>query len=159
MYVTPWTDFPDRFLDLKEIYLDEKGTWQRMTVESSRLVSGRPILKFAGIDTPEAASRLTNRHLAVTSDQLVKLPADTFYVFDLIGCDVFDEGGVKIGRVTDVQQYPANDVYVIRTDDIEEVLFPAVTEFVKEVDAENRKIIVRNTGLFEKTRDKRDDEV
>jgi len=48
---------------------------------------------------------------------------------------------------------------VIRTDDNEEVLFPAVTEFVKEVDAENRKIIVRNAGLFEKTRDKRDDEV
>jgi 16S rRNA processing protein RimM len=159
MYVTPWTDFPDRFLDLKEIYLDENGTWRLMKVQSSRLVSGRPVLKFKGINTPEAANRLTNRHLAVTSDQLVKLPEGTYYVFDLIGCEVFDEAGVKIGEVTDVQQYPANDAYVIRTIDNEEVLFPAVTEFVKEVDAKNRKIIVRNAGLCEKTKDKRDNEV
>ena len=159
IYVTPWTDFPERFLDLKEIYLDEKGTWQRMEIESSRMVTGRPILKFSGINSPEAVSRLTNRHLAVRWDQLVKLPNDTFYVFDLIGCEVFDEAGAKIGEVTDVQQYPANDAYVIRTDDGQEVLFPAVLEFVKEVDAENRKIIVRNAGLFERTRDKRDNEV
>lgn len=130
-----------------------------MEIESSRLVTGRPILKFAGIDSPEEAARLTNRHLAVTSDQLVKLPEGTYYVFDLIGCEVFDEAGVKIGEVTDVQQYPANDAYVIRTGAGEEVLFPAVTEFVKEVDAKKRRIIVRNAGLFEKTRDKRDNEV
>ncbi len=146
-------------MDLKEIYLDEKGTWQRLEIESSRLVTGRPILKIAGVHTPEAASKLTNRHLAVKSDQLVELPEDTFYVFDLIGCEVFDEAGTKVGEVTDVQQYPANDVYVIRTVDREEVLFPAVLEYVKEVDAENRKIIVRNAGLFEKARDKRDNEV
>ncbi len=130
-----------------------------MKIESSRLVTGKPILKFAGVDTPEAASKLTNRHLAVKSDQLVKLPEDTYYVFDLIGCEVFDETGARIGKVTDVQQYPANDAYVIRTENNEEVLFPAVLEYVKEIDAENRKIVVRNAGLFEGTRDKRDNEV
>jgi len=130
-----------------------------MEIESSRLVTGRPILKFAGINSPEEAARLTNRHLAVTADQLVKLPKGTYYVFDLIGCEVFDETGVRIGEVVDVEQYPANDAYVIRTDNNEEVLFPAVLEFVKEIDAEHRKIIVRNAGLFERTRDKRDNEV
>lgn len=130
-----------------------------MEIECSRLVTGRPILKFAGINSPEEVARLTNRHLAVKMDQLVKLPEGTYYVFDLIGCEVVDEDGARIGEVTDVHQYPANDAYVIRTDDNETVLFPAVVEFVKQVDADNRKIIVRNAGLFEKTRDKRDNEV
>ncbi len=143
------TDFPDRFLELKEIYLDNRGQWERLKINSSELVSDRPVLKFAGVNTKEQAMRLTNRMLAVPRDQLVELPEDKHYIFELIGCRVFDEEtGEEVGELTDVLRYPANDAYVIKLTGGTEVLFPAVGEFVKEIDAEGKKIVVKSAGLL-----------
>ena len=79
IYVTPSTDFPERFLDLKEVYLADHGDWKRMQIASSRRVGCR-----------EDAARLTNRELAVDADQLVELPPNSYYTFDLVGCEVFE---------------------------------------------------------------------
>ena len=153
--VTTMTDFPDRFLNLKEIFVDRRGQWQRLTIESARLIAGRPVLKFAGMNSPEVAARLTNCRLAVPPDRLVILPRDTYFVFDLVGCTVSDqETGREIGEVVDVRRYPANDVYVIRSEDGREVLFPAVVEFVKEVDISNRKIVIHTANLFDEIKGK-----
>jgi len=146
------TDFPDRFGRLKEIYLDRKGEWQRFEVEWAQIVSGRPVLKLAGFDDRDEIARLTNAELAITPDQLMELPKGTFYVFDLIGCEVIDEeNGERIGELVDVLRYPANDVYSIRTRTGREVLFPAVADFVRKIDIEGRKMTIRKAGLFDET--------
>lgn len=150
IFVTPATDFPERFLDLDEIYISDHGSWRRLKIESSRMIRGRPVLKIAGFDTPEDVSRLTNCPLAVTPDQLVILPERTFYVFDLIGCEVFDHGSKeKVGEVTDVQRYPANDVYLIRTTDGVTMQLPAVAEFVKLIEIEKKRIEIVPDGLLD----------
>ncbi len=150
IYVTPTTDFPERFLDLKEIHVREHGQWEKMAIVSAQLIAGRPVLKFKNVNCPEEASRLTNRELAVTDDQLVQLPGNTFYLFDLVGCIVIDVGtGHELGEVTDVQQFPANDVYVIRSKTGKEVLFPAVKKFVRRVDITERRILVDPGNMFD----------
>jgi len=150
IYVVPMTDFPDRFLNLKEIHVGDRGHWGKMTIVSSRLIAGRPVLKFENIETPEEASRLTNRELAVTDDQLVSLPDDTFYLFDLVGCLIVDAAtGDELGEVVDVHQYPANDVYVVKLRTGKEVLLPAVKRFVKHIDTEARRILVELSGMFD----------
>ena len=152
IYVTPMTDFPDRFLELTEIFMDVRGEWQTVKIERSAMISGRPVLKFIGYDTPEAVARLTNNRLAVTSAQLIELPDGTFYVFDLIDCRVFEAAsGDEIGVVADIVQYPANDVYVIRRTDGTEVTCPAVREFVTEIDIAGKRIVVRAEGLAEES--------
>ncbi|UCC45514.1 MAG: 16S rRNA processing protein RimM [Candidatus Zixiibacteriota bacterium] len=149
IYVTPTTDFPDRFLNLKEIFTSDRSDWVLMRIESSRMISGRPVLKFEGIESKEEAARLTNRELAVTRDQLVELPENSYYLFDLVGCTVIDnESRKKLGTVTDVQQYPANDVYLIETEDGKEALIPAVKEFVIRVDIENKTVFVDRAGML-----------
>ena len=113
------------------------------------MIGNRPVLKFAGIDLPEEVSKLTNRQVAVTSDQLIDLPEDTYFVFDLVGCEVIDrETGKIVGKVTDVQRYPANDVYVIKDKEGKEILLPAVAEYVKQVEIDQRKIVIEKSGLF-----------
>jgi 16S rRNA processing protein RimM len=151
--VTPDTDFPERFDGLKEIYVKDRADWKKFKIVASRFVSGRPVLTLEGIGNPEDASRLTNRLLAVPKSQVVKLPDDTYFIFDLVGCRVIEDGsGRTLGEVEDVEQYPANDVYVIRTTDGRKVLFPAAREFVKSVDIENKKITVEPGGLFDRER-------
>jgi 16S rRNA processing protein RimM len=150
IWVTPLTDFPDRFEGLKEIFVSDRDAWQRFEVEDTQLIGERPVMKFRGVNNREEASRLTNRKLAVPADQLVDLPEDTFYVFELIGCEVVDmETEKRLGELTDVRKYPANDVYVVKTDDGSEVLYPAVVDYVARVDIEQRKIMVRSAGLFD----------
>lgn len=150
IYVTPLTDFPERFVDQKEIFIDHRGQWVKYKIESARLVSGRPVLKIEGLDNPEDAARFTNRALAVPRNQLVELPEGSFYIFELIGCRVYDsKDGDLIGEIIEVQQQPANDVYVIRKKDGGEVLMPAIKHLVEEIDIENKKITIDKAGLFE----------
>jgi 16S rRNA processing protein RimM len=150
IWVTVFSDFPERFLDLKEVYVGDRGTWQKRKLESAQMISGRPVLKFEGVDTPEAASRMTNRELAVTRDQVVQLPEGMFYIFDLIGCRVFaGDDDASIGELVDVRQYPANDAYVIKMNDGRTMSLAAVVQFIKHVDVENKKIVIDSTGLVE----------
>jgi 16S rRNA processing protein RimM len=151
IWITPLTDFPDRFEGLKEILVGDRDGWKSYEIEATWMIGERPVIKFVGINSREDASRMTNRELAVTGDQLVELPEATYYVFDLVGCEVIDEtSGEKLGEVTDVRRYPANDVYVVRSESGEEVLFPAVVELVATIDIVSKKIVVRSGGFFDK---------
>ncbi|HEX2897478.1 MAG TPA: ribosome maturation factor RimM, partial [candidate division Zixibacteria bacterium] len=102
------------------------------------------------INTPEDASRLTNRYLAVLRNDVVKPPENSFYIFDLVGSEVFDEKtGQKVGTISDVEEYPANDVYVITTEEGKKLNLAAVKQFVKSVDIENKKVVIDSSGLIE----------
>lgn len=150
IYVTPLTDFPQRFENMKEIYVSSGDSFSKMKIETSTFISGRPVLKFTGINTPEDASRLTNRYLAVLRNEVVKPPENSFYIFDLVGSEVFDEkSGQKVGTISDVEEYPANDVYVIANSEGKKSYLAAVKQFVKSVDIENKKVVIDSSGLIE----------
>lgn len=150
IYVTPLTDFPERFEKVDEIFVSEGGSWNKMKVVSSRFVSGRPVLLFENCQNPEDAARLTNHYLGVPKSQAIQPPKDSFYVFDLVGCEVYDEKeNDKLGTIIDVEEYPANDAYIIRTADGKRASVAAVKKFVKSVDVKNRKVTIDPSGLIE----------
>ncbi len=150
IFVTPETDFPERFVDLKEILVRKRGGWEMMTVVSAAMISKRPVLRFEGIRTPEDVARLTNCELAVPKAELMELPEGSHYIFELVGCDLIEEGtGKLLGKVVTVEKYPANDVYVIETNDRKQVLFPAVKQFVRDIDIEAKRITVDPAGFVE----------
>ena len=149
LYITPFTDFPDRFLGMTEIYVSSKNSWELKKIVSSRMIGDRPVIKFEGVTSLEAAASLTNRELAVKKSQLVELPDDRFYIFDLVGCEVFDDSTDEtLGTIVDVEQYPANDVYVIETGDGSSARLPAVKQFVKSVDINGKRVTVDRSGMF-----------
>ncbi len=148
IYVTPLTDYPERFAGMKELYVGSQDGWRKSTVVVARMISGRPVLRFENVDSREEASRMTNRELAVPRDQLVELPEGAHFVFDLVGCQAVEEGtGALVGEVIDVEKYPANDVYVVRTEAGKKLLVPAVKQFVKRVDVEAKTITLVTASL------------
>lgn len=150
LYVTPMTDFPDRFLELTEIFVENRGTWERYEIRSSRLIGGKPVIGFADIVSSEDAARLTNRHVAVLRNQLVELPSGSYYIFDLVGCAVYEaDTEKKLGEIVDVRQYPANDAYVIRREAGSDVLFPAIRQYVLSIDIAHKKVTIDPAGLFD----------
>ncbi len=150
IYVTPLTDFPTRFDGMVEIHVGSRDGWELKKLAAAVMVGGRPVLRFEGVDTPEEVARMTNRELAVPRDRLVELPENEYFVFDLIGCEVFEqENGERIGEVIDVEKYPANDVYVVTTANDKKLMVPVVGVYVKKVDIEARRIEIDPTGLDE----------
>ena len=71
-----------------------------------------------------------------------QLPQGSIFIADLLGLPVYD-GETPIGRLTDVMSTPANDVYVVKGEDGQEHLIPAVPEFVLERNVDEGYIRVR----------------
>jgi 16S rRNA processing protein RimM len=101
------TDFPSRFSALRTAFLEEPGGEpDPVTVESAWLHKGRVILKFAGVDSIDDASRLRGWHVLLPRAERVALPDHHYYLWELQGCRVvrqLDGVAVEIGVVTEVQ--------------------------------------------------------
>ena len=98
------------------------------------------LLKFAGIDSPEAArDELIKGYVTVANNQLAPLPEGTYYIDDLVDAAVVDSAGRALGRITEVMQMPSTDVWVVRGER-GDVLVPAVGDYVVAVE-ENRVVV------------------
>lgn len=150
IYITPDTDFPDRFLDLHELLIEERGQKKSLLIESADLIGGRPVVKIEGYDSKEAAAALTNREVFIPGELAVELPEGSFYHFDLVGCTIKSADGTEIGVLEEILFYPANDVYRIKMTNSGEFLLPVVDKFIKGVDIEKKEIIIEPPdGLIE----------
>ena len=107
------------------------------------------IAKIEGIDTPEAAEKLRNKVLYMHRDDL-ELDEDTYFIQDLIGLEVRDADTDRVyGKIADVMQTGANDVYVIKGED-REYLVPAIGDVVISTDIDGGVMTIRPLdGLFD----------
>lgn len=138
--VFPTTDDVKRFKKNKEYILGTKNGNIDVMVESVKFFKQFVILKFEGIDTLDDILAYKGCSLYVNRAHAVKLQKDEYFIADLIGMEVFDEEDNYIGKLTDVLETGANDVYEITTEDENTYLFPAIKECIKKVDMDNRKI-------------------
>lgn len=107
-----------------------------LKIEGVKYLKQFAVLKFQGVDSVEDAQRYCRGELFVPRDKAVRLKKDEYFIADLIGLAVMDEDGTEIGKLTDVLETGANDVYVILLKDGRELLLPAIRQCVLEVDVE-----------------------
>jgi 16S rRNA processing protein RimM len=139
--VFPLTNDPKRFDKLKEVFIESKDDMVKYQVESSKHLKNTVILKLKGVDTMNDAEKLRDLYVKVGRWDAVRLPKDSFFICDIVESEVFDIHGVLLGKLVDVMQTGANDVYVVK-DDKREILIPALKTVVKEINLQNKKIIV-----------------
>lgn len=125
-----YSSYKERYEELDRIIVEGKA----YEIEKVRYQQQMVILKLAGVNDRNAAEAMKNKDVFITEEDLQELPEDTFYIRDLIGLEVLDlETGEAIGRLKDVLQPSNQDVYVVKRPEGSDVLIPAVSEFVKEV--------------------------
>lgn len=107
--------------------------------------------RLSGVDTKEQADALKGTDLYVPRDRFPEPDEDEFYYSDLIGLDVHDTGGTKLGTVKDVQEHGAGDLLEIATGKgSEPALLPFTRSFVPTVDlASGRIVIDPPEGVFD----------
>ncbi len=126
-----------------EVWLDSPQFLRRfprvfVAGEEKKLLSGKVqknflIAKLEGMDDVNAAMALKGKTVTVDRDD-VRLPRGTFFVQDILGASVVDEQGREIGKLVDVMERPAHNVYVVQGE--REHLIPAVPAFILKTDAE-----------------------
>ncbi|MCM1134860.1 MAG: ribosome maturation factor RimM [Clostridium sp.] len=148
--VFPTTDDMKRFKQLKEALLDTGKEKLSLEIEQVKFFKQFVILKFKGIDDINDVEKYKGKALFVTRENAVKLEKDEYFIADLIGISVMSEDGVLKGKLKDVIQTGANDVYVIALEDGRELLLPAIKECVLSVSLdENLMKIHVLDGLLE----------
>lgn len=144
-----YTDYKERFEELDQILVErnaaKKHAVESYAIEGVRYQKDMVILKLKGVNDRNAAEALKDCDVYITEADLRELPEDTFYIKDLIGCRVINhapETGAaeEIGIIADVLQNSAQDIYQVKTKSGKEVLIPAVGEFVREINI-NEKIV------------------
>lgn len=137
VYVVVISDDPHRFEPGAELQ-DFDG--RMMTVESSRAHGARFLVKFAGVDSREAAASLRGA-LYVPSSRARALDEDEFWHDDLVGCRVVGPDGSEIGTVAAVIAGPAQDRLEVSTA-VGLRLVPLVKDIVTTVDLDTHRIVV-----------------
>ena len=103
------------------------------------------IAKIKGIDDRTAAVTLIGKTIAIYQSELPELDNE-FYWSQLIGLEVFNSNGERLGQVAQMIETGANDVMVVKTDEIEskddERLIPYAQSVVLSVELDDNRIIV-----------------
>ena len=132
--VQPWADSPEFLCQFKTLYVDQ-AHWP-IKVDRARVHKNMVILKFEGITDVPSALSMRNAILYIDRAD-AKLPKGSFFLADLMGLEVRDaQSGKVLGKIADIMNLPANNVYVVRGGE-RELLIPAVPQFIAETNVED----------------------
>ena len=140
--INPFTDDITRFERLKTIFIEHKKELLEFEIESVRYQKKQVLLKLKGIDTIEEAEKYREDYLKINRNKEEKLPEDTYYIVDLIGLDIYTEDEELLGKLDDVFSTGSNDVYVVKNSEGKQILLPAISDVIKNIDLEQKKIVV-----------------
>ena len=134
--IVPWADSPDFLRGFGTLYVDGEPR----KVASARVHKGSVIARLDGVDTVEEAMRLKGKTVQIRRAD-ARLPEGAFFLADIIGLDVVDEAGRKLGTLKEVLSPSRQQVYVVAGE--REILIPAVPEFILETNIEGGYLKVR----------------
>jgi 16S rRNA processing protein RimM len=100
------------------------------------------LVKFKGVETPEAAGAFRNQWVYVKATELPSLPEGKLYQHELLGFAVIEENGKPLGELVEIIETGANDVYVVQNQAGKEILLPAIPPVILETDPAQRTMRV-----------------
>lgn len=139
------TDYPERIPQLEKVYLAESihsKAPAAYEVQHMRMHKDYGLLKLKGIDDRTRADELRELNVMVAMSDAVPLEEGEFYLFELIGLDVRTTDDVTLGKIVDVLETGANDVYVVDSPQHGEILIPVTEETVLQTHIDQGFIVV-----------------
>ncbi|MDR1251943.1 MAG: ribosome maturation factor RimM [Treponema sp.] len=159
--VRPFSGDIEHLLTLRSLVVRQAGKERALQIEESAPSPPVVLMKFAGIDSPEAAGTLRGAELLVDREQASPLGRDEFYVEDLRGLVVMDEGGEILGHITYIIEGGGGDLVEImlspddghtvegKTTDGELRLVPFRREFFTRISPEEGQVVLINRWILE----------
>jgi 16S rRNA processing protein RimM len=150
--VRPLSGETDHLLQLTRVTLRRNGTEKTMDIESSVPVFPQVAIKFAGIDSPEAAKTLGGAEIVAGREQASPLKPGEYYVEDLRGLAVIagdGQNGEILGHITDIVEGGGGDLVEIRLSTGEFKFVPFRNEFFAPIDLNSGRITLLERWILE----------
>lgn len=146
--VEPWCNEPEFICEFDKLY--SKDGKKEYEIERCRIQKNMAIMKIKGIESVEGGQALRNKVLFMDRND-VKLEEGYYFFQDLIGLETIDADNQKVyGKIEDVLQTGANDVYHIKSEDGKSYYIPAIPDVIDKVDLNDGKMYIRPLeGLFD----------
>jgi 16S rRNA processing protein RimM len=146
--VYSWCDSPDVLAELSHFFILSDGAFVEKKIIRSSIFKQFVLLWVEGIDNVDTAAEYKNTVIYALRGEIA-LDEGAYFIVDLIGLPVIDEISGKVyGEITDILNYGASDVYVVKTEGGEK-MFPAVDEFLKRIDIKTGVFITPIEGMFD----------
>lgn len=129
----PWLDSPEDMCAFTRCRVGGRD----YEITACRVQNTCNLLKLAGVDTMEAAQALRGKTVEVYREDV---DADVIFAGELVGMEVYSRGK-KVGELTQVLDYPGNQVYVVKGE--REYMLPAVKEFILSTSLEDNRMEVK----------------
>ncbi len=140
------TDYPERIAQLETVYIGtdpyDRRSARAFAVAGTRRHREHLLVKLKGIDTLDDAERYRGQMLMVSVEDAIPLADDEYYVFQVLNAAVVTTAGEHLGRVREVLETGANDVFVVQGTDWREILIPDVRHIVVDIDIINKVLTV-----------------
>lgn len=146
--VQPWCDSPEFLCSCKKLYY---RSGEQIKIEKIRIQKNMVIMKIEGINTPEQAHDMLKNKVIYIDKSEIKLEEGRYFIQDLIGLDVIDSStGRCYGKICEVSQTGANDVYHIKNENGKIYYIPAIPLVIDKTDIENHIMTITPLeGLFD----------
>ena len=141
--IKPFTDDITRFEDLEFVYIQKGQELIEKNIEEVKYVKNMVLLKLEGIDNIDEAEKYRNLYIKINKKDIGDIPEDSYLIVDMLKCNVYTDEDKLLGKMVDVLTTGSNDVYVVKTESGKEILLPAIKEVVKDINIQNKKIIVK----------------
>lgn len=134
------TDFPERIAIGNHLFIGENH--EKLRISHIRFHQNLMLLSFEGLDQREKVGVLTNQLAYVRARNIPELPEGYYYHHQILGSVVKDEQGDLLGELVEIIETGANDVFVVKKPDGNELLIPAIESVLVNVDPEKRELVV-----------------
>ncbi|HEY8601561.1 MAG TPA: ribosome maturation factor RimM [Thermomicrobiales bacterium] len=142
-----FTNHPEMLHTIRTLYLGDTQVPQSVRRIHPLPGDKEAIVRLVGVTSPEEAAELRGQQVWVDREALPPLPEGELYHYQLIGLDVVDEEGTALGRLAEIIETGANDVYVVRGL-AGELLLPAINDVILDVNLETGKMTVRQQQYY-----------
>lgn len=133
------SDAPDRFEPGNIVHVKNEST----RVQRSRRVRGGMVVKLDIVNDRNQAELLRGQEITVTPEQVSPPPQGSYYHFQVLGLNVLSHEGENLGKIQEIIETGANDVYVVHLEGRRDVLIPALEDVILDVDLERGSMTVR----------------
>lgn len=138
--IYPYTDDPERFKELDYLLIGDG--FKELKIAEMFIQKGFVYVRFEGYEDINKILDFINSNVYIYDKDRVKLPEDRYFISDIVNMEVHDMEGKLIGKVTDVIENLANDLFQVQKPDGKVFYLPARKEFIKEINVERKVIII-----------------